>query len=789
MILLGGCLRADLVECGDGIACGPDSKCATFVTEQRRACIPDDAFTPCEDHDPLDTCTLEGTSARCYATDEGLACLPSSCGNALIDPGEACDDGNALVGDGCSAGCTSDETCGNSVIDALVGEQCDDGNLVGHDGCASDCATESPRWTQVLPEVALSRRGHRLAYDSTRGRVITFGGGSNRIYELGEVGWEAMSTPISPLDRREAALVYDPERHRTVLFGGITSSQFGDTWLWNGSSWLLADPAMAPTPRYGAATAWDARSKRVLVYGGYSVAADDVMWAWDGVRWERIDGAGTSPGSLYAGGMAADPLRGVIVLLGAPPDAQMSPRTFEWDGQAWTSGIDSPPALAGRGIAFDGTSMIAIGSDMKTYRWDGTQWRIVGAAPDISGGMNEAIVWDAAHRRVVALADSGVTYAWERGVWTPLAIEPAPPSRTLYAAAFDSGRGRWVMFGGLELGMPRADTWELVGQRWVRRATSGPPSSIGPQMVYDVRLGESLLYVSGQLWSWDGARWLERPSTTPPPQLTFPGMAYDAKRGVAVLFGSDAGVDDGTWEWDGTSWTEHRPAVRPAGRHSASLVWDPVHERVVLGFGLDSAGQFLADVWEWDGTTWTQRAQTGPSARSEAALVWDSRRRRLVLFGGTITIPMGIQDDVWELGARWNQLFIESAAPRRSGHRMLEAPDGNGLLTFGGSSPSATNETWRLSFSNTTSTYEACTSAALDLDGDGLAGCLDPDCWKRCTPACPPGAPCDPSFPHCGDGACGAVESCRLCPADCGACTPVCGDDVCDPGETCPGDC
>ena len=55
----------------------------------------------------------------------------------------------------------------------------------------------------------------------------------------------------------------------------------------------------------------------------------------------------------------------------------------------------------------------------------------------------------------------------------------------------------------------------------------------------------------------------------------------------------------------------------------------------------------------------------------------------------------------------------------------------------------------------------------LDDDGDGLAGCDDPDCWSRCTPTCLPGAICDDALPHCGDGACGAREDYALCPTDC----------------------
>ncbi|HCF58984.1 MAG TPA: hypothetical protein DFS52_13460, partial [Myxococcales bacterium] len=48
------------------------------------------------------------------------------CGNGTVESGEACDDGNAVDGDGCSADCKSTEQCGNGFVDK--GEVCDDGN-------------------------------------------------------------------------------------------------------------------------------------------------------------------------------------------------------------------------------------------------------------------------------------------------------------------------------------------------------------------------------------------------------------------------------------------------------------------------------------------------------------------------------------------------------------------------------------------------------------------------------------------------------------------------------------
>jgi len=73
------------------------------------------------------------------------------CGNSVIDADEACDDGNAQSGDGCSSACKLEPGYKCSVVgaaceaaacgDGIVAgdEDCDDGNSIDGDGCSPIC--------------------------------------------------------------------------------------------------------------------------------------------------------------------------------------------------------------------------------------------------------------------------------------------------------------------------------------------------------------------------------------------------------------------------------------------------------------------------------------------------------------------------------------------------------------------------------------------------------------------------------------------------------------------------
>jgi cysteine-rich repeat protein len=78
-----------------------------------------------DDHDGLVDCADPDCA-------DDPACLIPPCGNGVLDPGEECDDGNVIDGDGCSSQCQLEPRCGDGTLDP--GEECDDGNTVSGDG-------------------------------------------------------------------------------------------------------------------------------------------------------------------------------------------------------------------------------------------------------------------------------------------------------------------------------------------------------------------------------------------------------------------------------------------------------------------------------------------------------------------------------------------------------------------------------------------------------------------------------------------------------------------------------
>lgn len=90
-------------------------------------------------------------------------------------------------------------------------------------------------------------------------------------------------------------------------------------------------------------------------------------------------------------------------------------------------------------------------------------------------------------------------------------------------------------------------------------------------------------------------------------------LAFDAARGVAVLFGGEdfhGKMLDDTWTWDGSHWNARSPKHHPSARDGAVGVYDSARQVVWLFAGFSArAGDgrpiLHHDIWKWNGSDWT----------------------------------------------------------------------------------------------------------------------------------------------------------------------------------------
>jgi len=909
--LVGSCVESQIVVCSNGLVCPANYTCTAT------GCVSPEELAACNGKSEGDMCTTnlgagtcgdgacvvpicgdnvaegpeacddgnqvsgDGCNANCSSnetcgngfTDLALAvpeecdggtqcsatCVLFRCGNMVVDPGEVCDDGNQAAGDGCSAACQSDETCGNGVAD-YSSEECDDTNTRNRDGCSGQCRIEAQIWQELRSaDVPSARRRAAVAMDFGRNRTVMFGGEDsgrffNDTWEFGAndygvpASWQKLRPTLSPSPRGGHAMAYDSKRGRTVMFGGYDGATLIDeTWEFDGVRWTLRDLATRPPGRTAFSLTYDSVRDRIVLFGGEGAGGRlQDTWEYDGTAW-TLRMPADKPPARQGHATAFDPARGVTVLFGgattAPYDANnpsavpgLLQDTWEYNGTNWvmrTPTANAPPTEGHTmvwhpyyKIMIYGGHRYAIGNAVTSEMWwyNGTTWAlksVMGTLP--TARYQHVATFDYVRNKMEVFGGStlsnelGDTHENSAGneVWNPWSPTTPPAVRSHAAIAYNSRRGRAVMYGGQGPG-PLNDTMELelVSGVWVPPLNNPPNPNVTParyahQMVYDAARDRIVMfggYTGSQFvdetWLYDHVGWrVPNPAPTMKPSARYGhAMAYDSARSRVVLFGggtSGASAKNDTWEWNGVDWSQITTANSPPHRFFAAMGYDAVRRKIVL-FGGNGASTFYSDTWEYDGTNWTQIAtQSSPGPRSEHGMAFDADSNQLILYGGVTVLTD--RDDTWAYdGTTWTpHVPISSTAPTpgaRSGVAMTYDAAQRRVLLFGGYDGSFLGGTWMFGYAEQDAS-EAC-SSKIDYDGDGLVGCADDECWSVCTPVCPPEA--DPAMcpttPRCGDGTCSLIENTHSCPADCTSVFggPICGDSFCDVPEdatACPADC
>lgn len=329
--------------------------------------------------------------------------------------------------------------------------------------------------------------------------------------------------------------------------------------------------------------------------------------------------------------------------------------------------IAAPAQSAANDTGTVGTGTVGTGSNLSL-----PVWRNVTPADTPAYTQDSSMTFDSARNRAVLLhADTG-TYSlrtWDGSAWTGQVLAGATPGPSMRTApiAYDTAGDRIMLFGGFD-GARKNDTWSWNGSsaNWTALAPAQKPSvRNGHAMVYDsarhrlVMTGGLYCFVPSAepcagTWEFDGTNWAQIPGADYTPVRWRHAMAYDAARGVVVMFGganatyAQAYAD--TWEYDGTAWTLKTSAngLAPSARYSHTMAYDSARQKVVLYGGTGVAAD--AAHWEWDGQNWTQVVQpvVNPGQRQRHAMTYDSARQRLVLTGN-FSGWGNSRNETWEL--------------------------------------------------------------------------------------------------------------------------------------------
>ncbi len=272
-----------------------------------------------------------------------------------------------------------------------------------------------------------------------------------------------------------------------------------------------------------------------------------------------------------------------------------------------------------------------------------------------------------------AMIPQGDTWLYDGQVWRYTRSASNPPARANHAMAYDAGRGVVVLYGGVRAdGELLGDTWEFDGVAWRQAAVSGPPARSETALAYDAARGVCVLY-GGQAqatlplsdtWEYDGFAWRQVITNHSPggvvagSGLRDHAMAYDAARGVVLLFGGDDSVNDSgnTWAYDGDDWAQQPTWASPFPRHGHAMAYDAAQQRVIVHGGWHNGP--LSDAYFWAGDRWVllDAQDTRPTGRSGHAIAYDAVSESLTLYGGLGAAGQPLTD-MWALDAQgWREL-------------------------------------------------------------------------------------------------------------------------------------
>jgi PKD repeat protein len=183
-------------------------------------------------------------------------------------------------------------------------------------------------WATVTgPNQPSARVGAMLAKDSA-GKLLLFGGRDaggylNDAYTFTGTIWTPKSQGTPPPVRAFGSMATDASG-QVVLFGGYNAvtGYLNDTWIWSGTAWRQVSTLAAPSARKMAVLAFfnkpnGGTASGLAIFGGQDGSGDlGDSWTWNGTSWIPLYAAGPGQPPIRSDAMAATDINGSIILFG-----------------------------------------------------------------------------------------------------------------------------------------------------------------------------------------------------------------------------------------------------------------------------------------------------------------------------------------------------------------------------------------------------------------------------------------------------------------------------------------
>ncbi len=371
----------------------------------------------------------------------------------------------------------------------------------------------------TAPAVQMSSQG---AYDGRYQKFYLFGGVTGTgptesdikqnvyEYDIRRNEWSLLATTTSKL-----RMVYDPINSRLVLMGRSYEStnyvyRRQTVSLPGGATTTFDYGTATPTARFGATVVYNKNANQTYMYGGTDTTGTlNELWRYDHAsnQWTKLSNSGW-PGltaRVHAAG-TFDLSRNSILIHGGVANYYGGTTYSDFVEYSLSSGGwnqivptgSGPGARSEHAMAYDevsGKTYIFGGGDAKTFIWNPGNpgsWSEIAAPVGLASRTRHTFIYMpnavAANRRFLMYGGYADTQLWAlspaTNTWSQLDADVAEVgTRTAHAMAYDSDRGKALLFGGSYTGT----LWDLLpNTTWTDHSyLDGDPSARNyARMVY-----------------------------------------------------------------------------------------------------------------------------------------------------------------------------------------------------------------------------------------------------------------------------------------------------------------